>query len=49
MNGFMQFLRDNKVWWITPLLLVLTLVAYLVLVDQSSQTVADEGFQYDMY
>jgi len=49
MTDFLRFLGENKVWWITPLVLVLALVAFLVFSDSSAGTQADEGFQYDMY
>ncbi len=50
MADFLGFLRENKIWWITPLVLVLALVAYLYFSTINSGGVqADEGFQYDMY
>jgi len=49
MNDFLSFLGENKIWWITPLVLVLGLVAFLYFSDAASGPQADEGFQYDMY
>jgi hypothetical protein len=49
MAAFMKFLGENKIWWITPLVLVFALVAFLYLSDTSSGPQTDEGFQYDMY
>jgi len=49
MDAFLRFLGENKVWWITPLVLVLGLVAYLYFTDTSGSPQTDEGFQYDMY
>ena len=49
MNAFLKFLGENKIWWITPLVLVLALVAFLYFSDTSSGPQTDEGFQYDMY
>ncbi len=49
MNGFLKFLGENKAWRLTPLLLVLALVALLVLSEGSEPPKSDDGFQYDMY
>lgn len=49
MTDFLRFLGENKIWWITPLVLVLALVAFLVFSDSSAGMQVDEGFQYDMY
>ncbi|MDG2149465.1 MAG: DUF5989 family protein [Planctomycetota bacterium] len=49
MADFLGFLRENKIWWITPLILVLILTAYLYFTTTSGGIQADEGFQYDMY
>lgn len=49
MNAFLRFLGENKIWWITPLVLVLALVAYLYFANAASGPQTDEGFQYDMY
>ncbi|MFT7465040.1 MAG: hypothetical protein ACI9EF_003402 [Pseudohongiellaceae bacterium] len=49
MNPFLKFLSENKVWWITPIVVVLGLVGWLVLSDGAND--GDSGtadpFIYD--
>ena len=52
MNGFLQFLDENKAWWITPIVIVMGLVAYLVFfADPPSSDSADDAspFVYDVH
>ena len=51
MSSFLKFLAENKVWWITPIVLVLGLVAYLLFVQENDagQLGEDQPFVYDMY
>jgi len=52
MNGFLQFLDENKAWWITPIVIVLGLVAYLVFFADAPDTESpDEAspFVYDVH
>lgn len=48
MQAFLRFLAENKLWWITPLLLVLALVIFLYVSggDASPDT---DPFVYDIY
>lgn len=43
MKNFLQFLRDNKVWWITPIVVFLALLVFLAW--KASQT-PDSPFTY---
>lgn len=52
MNGFLQFLDENKAWWITPIVIVLGLVAYLVFFADGPGSEAPEAaqpFVYDVH
>ena len=49
MDGFLKFLGENKIWWLTPLVIVLALVAWLVLSEGSDAPATDDQFNYDMY
>ncbi len=50
MTSFTQFLGENKIWWILPIVLVLAIVGFILFtqppVDESAE---DSPFQYDMY
>ena len=47
MSSFRQFLGENKLWWILPIVIVLGLVGYLIFTNSGSG--ADSPFNYDMY
>lgn len=47
MSSFKQFLAENKLWWITPIVIVAALVAYVLLTDPSGA--GDNPFHYDQY
>lgn len=50
MSSFLKFLGENKVWWITPIVIVLGLVAYLLYAEQSSGAAGEDApFVYDLY
>ena len=48
MTSFRQFLVENKLWWILPIVIVLALVGYL-LIFGGPDGAADSPFNYDMY
>jgi len=48
MSSFRQFLVENKLWWILPIVIVLALVGYL-LIFGGADGAADSPFNYDMY
>ena len=49
MNPFLKFLSENKAWWITPIVIVLGLVAWLILSEdgQTGGPSNDDPFIYD--
>jgi hypothetical protein len=47
MSSFRQFLVENKLWWILPIVIVLCLVGYLLFFG--GDPTADSPFNYDMY
>ena len=50
MSSFTKFLAENKVWWITPIVIVLGLVAYLLFVQQDPDALGEDApFVYDLY
>jgi hypothetical protein len=50
MQSFLRFLAENKVWWITPLVLVLVLVAVLLVQGHGDGAPPEqEPFVYDLY
>jgi len=49
-NPFLKFLSDNKAWWITPIVIVLGLVGWLILTGGGSGTPASaDPFIYDAH
>jgi hypothetical protein len=48
MSSFIEFLAENKAWWITPIVLVLGLVAYLLIFNTAPDGAMDDGFVYEM-
>ena len=51
MKSFVQFLMENKVWWITPLVIVLGLVVVLVVFGDPdpADPEAASPFTYDVH
>lgn len=49
MNDLMRFLAENKIWWITPIVIVLALVAWVVFVDAGATPEGGTPFHYDHY
>lgn len=49
MNPFLKFLSENKAWWITPIVIVLALVGWLILSEdsQASGPTNADPFIYD--
>ena len=49
LNPFLKFLSENKAWWITPIVIVLGLVAWLILSEgsQASGPSNADPFIYD--
>ena len=49
MNPFLKFLSENKIWWITPIVIVLGLVGWLILSEgsQASGPSNADPFIYD--
>ena len=47
MTTFKQFLTENRAWWITPIVIVAALVAYVLLAGPGGT--ADSAFVYDQY
>ena len=48
MSSFAQFLSENKVWWITPIVLVAGLIAYL-LIFHGGGTPDESAFVYEAF
>ncbi len=48
MTSFRQFLAENKLWWITPIVVVAAFVIY-VLVTSDAGGAGDSPFEYDQY
>jgi len=51
MSSFKQFLAENKLWWILPIVIVLALVGWMLLSDPpgSGKPGEDSPFLYDSY
>lgn len=52
MDGALKFLADNKAWWITPIVLVLALVAVLAIFGGDPDPADPDGatpFTYDVH
>jgi hypothetical protein len=51
MSQFRQFLSDNKLWWILPIVLILFIVGYVIYVGDQVEGVPGETapFNYDNY
>ena len=49
-NPFLKFLSENKAWWITPIVIVLGLVGWLILTGGNSGAPASaDPFIYDAH
>lgn len=48
MSGFRQFLAENKVWWITPIVVVLLAVGFVLYISAEQGGDANSAFVYDM-
>ena len=49
MASFRQFLAENKLWWVTPIVLVAALVVYVLIFDGVPEGEGDSPFIYDEY
>ena len=49
MSSFRQFLVENKLWWITPIVIVLILVGWLLIQTGRGGSSGDNPFVYDAY
>ncbi len=50
MSSFKQFLAENKLWWIIPIVIVLGLVAWMLFADtDADKAEAASPFIYDSY
>lgn len=51
MDAFLRFLLDNKAWWITPIVIVLVLVAAIYFFDDAGATEVEGAvpFTYDVH
>jgi hypothetical protein len=49
MSSFRQFLVENKFWWITPIVIVLILVGWLLFQTGQGGSASDSPFIYDAY
>jgi uncharacterized membrane protein YgdD (TMEM256/DUF423 family) len=50
MSSFREFLAENKFWWITPIVIVLLLVGWLLIkTGGHEETGGDSPFVYDAY
>jgi hypothetical protein len=48
-NPFLKFLNENKIWWITPIVIVLGLVGWLILTGESDGPSGADPFIYDAH
>ena len=48
MSGFGRFLAENKIWWITPIVVVLLAVGFVLYVNADDEGSANSAFVYDM-
>ena len=49
MSSFRQFLVENKFWWITPIVIVLLLVGWLLFQSGRGESTSESPFIYDAY
>ena len=49
MDDLLRFLSENKVWWLTPIVIVMGLVAYLVVTDDGQAPAEGSEFVYELY
>lgn len=50
MSSFSQFLSENKLYWILPILIVLSIVGFIVFANQPQGVPGlDDPFDYDAY
>ena len=50
MSSFGQFLRENKMWWILPIVIVLAVVTYVMIESAPQDTTEEQSpFTYDNY
>ena len=49
MSSFRQFLVENKFWWITPIVIVLLLVGFLLVRTGHDKPSEASPFVYDAY
>ena len=49
MSSFRQFLGENKLWWILPIVIVLALVGWMVVNQPGQDAEPDSPFAYDVY
>ena len=49
MTSFGQFLRENKLWWIMPIVIVLVLVGWLLFQTGGGGPEEASPFVYDAY
>jgi len=49
MSSFRQFLGENKLWWITPIVIVLILVGWLLFQTSHGEDSGASPFVYDAY
>lgn len=50
MSSFSQFLSENKLYWILPIVIVIVIVGFIVFADQPQGVPGlDSTFDYDAY
>jgi hypothetical protein len=49
MDDLLRLLSENKVWWITPIVIVLGLVAYLIYSGDGQAPAEGSEFVYELY
>ncbi len=50
MSSFRQFLGENKIWWILPIVLVLGAVGYVYFSGAGEGTAGEDSpFEYDLF
>lgn len=49
MDDLLRFLSENKVWWITPIVIVLGLVAFLISTGDGQAPPEGSEFVYELY